>query len=299
MGRATASSRSRASPSRRWRNVLLPPFAMARASVHSRGLAQPIDPNRLLAVVAEVAREARPHVDAYVALDSSLERDLGLDSLARVELVLRIEREFAASLPEQALASSETPRDLLRFVLASAGQAAASADRSVASLVQSAGVRPPEQASTLTEALEYHVERQPDRITVQFFEEHPLSHRALWDGTLAYAARLAEQGLAPGQTVAIMLPTSKEYLFSFYGTLLAGGIPVPLYPPARLTTIEDHLTRHVGILKSAGATLMVTIPEAKALAWLLRAQVESLRAVLMPGDFTAHLANAAKGFTPV
>ena len=40
-----------------------------------------------------------------------------------------------------------------------------------------------------------------------------------------------------------MLPTSKEYLFSFYGTLLAGGIPVPLYPPARLTTIEDHLTR--------------------------------------------------------
>src|ERR1051325_9646411 len=84
----------------------------------------PIDPNRLLAVVADVAREARPHVDAYVALDSSLERDLGLDSLARVELVLRLEREFAASLPEQALASAETPRDLLRFVLASAGQAA-------------------------------------------------------------------------------------------------------------------------------------------------------------------------------
>src|SRR5213079_859370 len=99
----------------------------ADASVHSRGLAQPIDPNRLLAVVAEVAREARPHGDAYVALDSSLERDLGLDSLAR---------EFAASLPEQALASSETPRDLLRFVLASAGQAPQSADRTVASLVQ-------------------------------------------------------------------------------------------------------------------------------------------------------------------
>src|SRR5690606_20532729 len=96
-------------------------------------------------------------------------------------------------------------------------------------------------------------------------------------------------------TVAIMLPTSREYLFCFYGTLLAGGIPVPLYPPARLATIEDHMTRHVGILKSAGAALMVTIPEAKTLAWLLRAQVESLRAVLVPADFTA----SAEPFTPV
>ena len=88
--------------------------------------------------------------EAYVSLDSSLERDLGLDSLARVELVLRLEREFAASLPEQALASSETPRDLLRFLLAAAGHAPQSADRTVASLVQSEGVRPPEDAQTLT-----------------------------------------------------------------------------------------------------------------------------------------------------
>jgi len=254
-----------------------------------------IDPNRLLAVVSQVAREVRPNVDAYVALDSSLERDLGLDSLARVELVLRIEREFAASLPEQALASSETPRDLLRFVLASAGQAPTSADRTVASLVQSQGVRPPDQARTLTEALEYHVERQPERITVHFYDEHSLTYRELWDASLAYAARLAEAGLAPGHTVAIMLPTSREYLFCFYGTLLAGGIPVPLYPPARLTTIEDHLTRHVGILKSANAALMVTIPEAKPLAWLLRAQVESLRAVLTPAEFAAKVS----GFAPV
>src|SRR5207245_9921054 len=54
-------------------------------------------------------------------------------------------------------------------------------------------------------------------------------------------------------------------------------------------------TRHIGILKSAGASIMVTIPEAKALAWLLRAQVESLRAVLVPADF----ASPATGFTPV
>ena len=101
-----------------------------RASVHfGRSVNQPIpspapeqiDPNRVLRVVAGIVREARPQVEPQVELDSSLEKELGLDSLARIELVLRLEREFSASLPEQALATSETPRDLLRFLLASAG----------------------------------------------------------------------------------------------------------------------------------------------------------------------------------
>jgi acyl carrier protein len=259
----------------------------------------PLDANRLLTVVQAVAREARPNIETYVALDSSLERDLGLDSLARVELVLRLEREFSVSLPEQALATAETPRDLLRFLLAGAGQAAHAADHSVASLVQSQGVRPPAHARTLTEALEYHVEKQPDRLTVFLYEEQkevPITYRNLYDGALRYGARLAEAGLQPGQMVAIMLPTSKEYLFAFYGTLLAGGVPVPLYPPARLTTIEDHMTRHVGVLKSAGAALMITVPEAKALAYLLRAQVESLRGVMTPADFESVDGSA---FSPV
>jgi acyl carrier protein len=256
-----------------------------------------IDAGKVLAVVQAVAREARPHLQAEVSLDSSLEKELGLDSLARVELVLRLEREFSTSLPEQALGSSETPRDLLRFLLSSAGQAPRAADLSVASLAASTDVRPPYQAQTLVEALEYHVERQPDRLTVHLYEdgaETPITYRQLYDGALGYAARLAAAGLEPGQRVAIMLPTSRAYLNAFYGTLLAGGVPVPLYPPARLTTIEDHMTRHVGILKNAGASIMITIPEAKALAYLLRAQVESLRAVLMPSD----LDGDGAGFLP-
>src|SRR5439155_905168 len=58
-----------------------------RVYTRPQPMSPPIDANRLLAVVAEVAREARPRFEAYVALDSSLERELGLDSLARVELV--------------------------------------------------------------------------------------------------------------------------------------------------------------------------------------------------------------------
>jgi len=261
-------------------------------------VSRPIDAQRLLSIVAEVAAEAHPGEAVQPTLDSSLDRELALDSLARVELVLRLERVFETRLPEQALATSETPRDLLRFLMASVGQAPRTADHSVASLVQSAGVRPPAHARTLIEAFEWHLEHQPDRLTVHLYEEgaeHELSYRALWQGALDYAARLTEAGLQPAQSVAIMLPTGREYLFCFYGVLIAGGIPVPLYPPVRLATIEDHMTRHVGILQSARAALMVTVPEAKPLAYLLRAQVDSLQAVLVPEDFRV----SGAGFAPV
>jgi acyl carrier protein len=100
-------------------------------------------PVRLLAAVATLVRETRPGAAPDITLDSSLDTDLGLDSLARVELVLRLEKAFAVALPEHALATSETPRDLLRFVLAGSGRATHDADASVASLVQGDGVRPP------------------------------------------------------------------------------------------------------------------------------------------------------------
>lgn len=48
-----------------------------------------------------------------VTIDSSLDRDLGLDSLARVELLLRVEQAFGVTLPENTLQIVETPRDLL------------------------------------------------------------------------------------------------------------------------------------------------------------------------------------------
>ena len=49
-------------------------------------------------------------------LDSALERDLGLDSLSRVELAVRVERAFGISLSEQALGGMVTLRDLRRLL---------------------------------------------------------------------------------------------------------------------------------------------------------------------------------------
>ena len=65
-----------------------------------------------------------------------------------------------------------------------------------------------------------------------------------------------------------------------YGILLTGAVPVPIYPPVRRSQLEDHLHRHSGILNNCIASILITIPEAKVVARLLKSQVLSLREVV-------------------
>jgi 1-acyl-sn-glycerol-3-phosphate acyltransferase len=89
-----------------------------------------------------------------------------------------------------------------------------------------------------------------------------------------------------GDRVAIMLPTGREFFAAFYGALYAGCVPVPLYPPARPSQIEDHMRRIAGIVANAGAILLITDARAKPLGHLLRAQCPSLRAVVTVADLS-------------
>ncbi|MBW2011511.1 MAG: acyl carrier protein, partial [Deltaproteobacteria bacterium] len=60
----------------------------------------------LLKIAEDLAAELHPRQAPLqpVMLDTSLDRDLGLDSLARVELLARIERTFGVTLSERAFA---------------------------------------------------------------------------------------------------------------------------------------------------------------------------------------------------
>lgn len=236
----------------------------------------------LLSATRQLAAElhARPEAAIQITLDSSLEHDLGFDSLGRVELLTRIEHLFNINLPEKLFATAETPRDLLQAVLEAAPAIALAADthRDETPLWVQAE---PSDALTLPEVLAWHVRTHPERthITLRDAEgtETTLSYAALSEGAEKIAAGLLERELQPGQSVALMLPTSLDYFYCFFGVLLAGGVPVPIYPPARPSQIEDHLRRHAGILSNALAAILITGPEAKTTARLLRAQVESLR----------------------
>ena len=149
-------------------------------------------------------------------------------------------------------------------------------------------MRRPNVWRTLSEVLEWHVHAHPERIHIVFQREdggeEEISYGQLWHQAHAVAAALREQQVEPGQSVALMLPSAPEYFYVFFGILLAGAIPVPIYPPARSSQIEDHFQRHVGILSNAQAVLLVTIEEAKRLARLLTPRVETLREIVTPGE---------------
>lgn len=241
------------------------------------------------AFVAELHRGAVP--SQAVTLDASLDKDLGLDSLARVELVSRIERHFHVVLPEALINEAETPRDLLRALAGAAGQSAviARAPRSAGEIRVAA--TEPVAAQTLIDVLQWHATHHGARDHLRFFHddahEDVLSYAELAQHVQAIAGALQHVGLRQGRAVAIMLPTGRDYFFAFLGILAAGGVPVPIYPPARPNQLEDHLQRHAAILNNCQAELLITVPEAKTVARLLKAQVGSLNRIVTPSDLAA------------
>jgi 1-acyl-sn-glycerol-3-phosphate acyltransferase len=245
-----------------------------------------VNAETLLQQVRQLALELHPGRGRtlQVTLDSALDRELGFDSLSRVELLQRLEHAFGVSLPEQLLLAAETPRDLWRALQAgkAAGHPAPAVQARMAPLDALAGV--PHMAGTLPEMLDWHVRSHPQRPHVLLYGEHDepetITYAMLADAARTVAAGLQARGVLPGQSVAIMLPTSRDYLFSFFGILLAGAIPVPIYPPLRPSQLEDHLRRHAGILANARAVLLVTVAEAQRVGRLLQGQVNSLHAVV-------------------
>lgn len=242
---------------------------------------------KIIQTTQDVMTELHPGWEKSVdiTLDSSLDRDLGFDSLGKVELLSRLEHSLKVMFPEQVLTNAQTPRDLLRHILiASTPDAAPSiltASNFIDNTIDAVDNR---DASTLVEVLQRRVLGHHDRTHIIFYSEtddrQELTYRELMSGAEAVAAGLQNSGLLPGQSVAIMLPSNFEYFFSFLGILLAGGIPVPLYPPVRAAQIEEHLNRHRKILSNCQAAVMITIAEVKPLARLLKAHVSTLRDIV-------------------
>lgn len=245
---------------------------------------------RVCDIVRDVAIELRPSLAGRLTVgpDSRLDRDLGIDSLGRAELALRIEKELGAVPTGEALQRADTVADLVAAVLAAAGQPAGFALTLQAALPEA---DLPLACGTLGEVLDWHARRHPDRIHVQLLHERapaePLTYGGLARRAGEIAAGLAKHGVEPGDRVVLMMPTSLAFLSSFLGVLLAGGVAVPVYPPFRTDRLADHLLRHRRIVANAEPRLLLVTPELARASALLRGIVPGLRVAVVDSGFGA------------
>ena len=117
-----------------------------------------------------------------IAAGDSLDRDLGLGSLERVELLLRIEHAFGVRLADDVMVTADTIADLATAVLAGAPKMPEPLP--LAMPIVGEGVAAARASPSLVEALAWHVERNPDRTHVMLREddgkELTITYARLW-----------------------------------------------------------------------------------------------------------------------
>ena len=89
-------------------------------------------------------------------------------------------------------------------------------------------------------------------------QDQDVSFARIREHALSVAADLVRRGVRKGDRVALVLPTSPEFVQCFFGVLCAGAIPVPLYPPLRLGKLDEFHRRTTAMLKAVDAAMVVT-----------------------------------------
>jgi long-chain acyl-CoA synthetase len=84
--------------------------------------------------------------------------------------------------------------------------------------------RPPHLVAMLRRT----VERVPDAEAIVEVGGARVTYQQWWDRAARVAGGLRAAGVAPGDRVAIRLPNGLDWTLAFFGTLMAGGIAVPV-----------------------------------------------------------------------
>ncbi|WP_285276423.1 AMP-binding protein [Halopseudomonas bauzanensis] len=101
----------------------------------------------------------------------------------------------------------------------------------------------------LTHYLQHWAQTSPDKPAVRFYG-HDLSYAELHDLSDRFAALLLDQGVQPGDRVAVFMPNCPQLHIVFYGILKAGAIHAPVSPMATATELAYQL-------QDCGASVMV------------------------------------------
>jgi acyl-CoA synthetase (AMP-forming)/AMP-acid ligase II len=129
------------------------------------------------------------------------------------------------------------------------------------------------RARTIVEALELRAESAAGEPAIWLESLHgapeTISCAELAASARNVGGRLARAGVARGDSVVLLLPTGRDLVDALYGTLAAGGVTVPLYPPAGARQLQASLANVRRAIRLTRPAKLVTL---EPLASLLRAE---------------------------
>ncbi|MCC7237020.1 MAG: AMP-binding protein [Bryobacterales bacterium] len=236
--------------------------------------------------VMEIVRElllqqGKERAAANLKPSSQFERDLGLASLDLVELMVRCEQKLELELPDEIAEQADTPAGWAKAIQQGTHEQSA---ESVYRIVPPSGVIAPEPAGarTLVDALRWHAEHTPGKTHVHLLEAgagRGITCSQILDAAETVARGLLAQGVERGAPVAILLPNGEEFLYAFYGVILAGAVPMPLFPPADATRLCEYMERQANLLRKSGARFLIAFEQVRSLARMLRVSVPNVTGV--------------------
>jgi len=102
------------------------------------------------------------------------------------------------------------------------------------------------------------------------------TYKQLWEAAELRGRRLLGQGARRGDRVAMVLGQPEDFVISFLGCLVAGLVPVPMFPPLSFGKLDAYAESAVTILDTAGARWLLTDKQLSAVMWQVMPRVKSL-----------------------
>jgi len=220
--------------------------------------------------------------------NTHLEKDLGMGSIERSELIHRVEQQFQVKLPDSALANITTIKQLISAIenakpISETGEQTTPDTQQVTS--QQKHTKNLKHADSLNEVLQTLAHAKSQEVHIRLLSENDATQATLiryynlYEQALKVAASLKNRHIQSGDTVAIMLPTDPSFFPIFFGVLYAGAIPVPIYPPLRQDEIERYVNRQIHILQNAQVRALVTFAQVQKLTQLVKPFIKSLHTI--------------------
>ncbi|MDP2316991.1 MAG: fatty acyl-AMP ligase [Pseudomonadota bacterium] len=103
------------------------------------------------------------------------------------------------------------------------------------------------------------------------------SYAALWRAAETRGLALLGHGLTRGDRVAMVLSQPQDFVITFLGALLAGLVPVPMFPPLSFGKLDAYADSAVTIIEVAGAKLIVTDKALSSILWQVVPRVPTLK----------------------